>query len=35
MESCVKVKECISHQECMIGKVVLKLRNAYLIRSAS
>ena len=34
-ESCVKVTECISHQECIIREVVLKVRNAYHIRSAS
>ena len=34
-ESCVKVTECISDQECIIREVVLKLRNTYHIRSAS
>ena len=34
MESCVKVTECISSEECTIGKVVLKLRNAYHLRSS-
>ena len=33
-ESCVKVTEYISHQE-FIRKVVLRLRNAYHIRSAT
>ena len=34
-ESCFKVTECISHQECIIREAVLKVRNAYHIRSAS
>ena len=29
MESCVKITECISSEECIIRKVVLKLWNAY------
>ena len=35
MESCVKVTECISYMEIIIWKVVLKLRNAYLIWRSS
>ena len=34
-ESVVKVMERISPQACIIRKVVLKLRNAYLLRSGS
>ena len=34
-ESCVKGTECISHQEFIIRKVVLKLRNTYHLRSSS
>ena len=34
-ESCVKVTECVSPQKWMIRKVVLKLRNAYHLRSRS
>ena len=35
MESCVKVTECVSPQERIIRKVLLKLRNAYHHRSGS
>ena len=34
-ESCLKVTECVSPQEWMIRKVVLKLRNAYHHRRGS
>ena len=34
-ESCVKVTECVSPQEWIIRKVLLKLRNAYDHRSGS
>ena len=29
-ESCVKVAEYISHQECNIRKIVLKVRNTFM-----
>ena len=31
MNSCVKVAECISFMEIIVWKVVLKIRNAYLL----
>ena len=34
-ELCVEVTECVSPQERIIRKVVLKLRNAYHHRSGS
>ena len=34
-ESSVKVTECVSPQEWIIKKVLLKLRNAYQHRSGS
>ena len=35
MVSCVKVKECPSYLEIIVWKVVLKLRNGYLIWRSS
>ena len=35
MESCVIFTECISYMEIIIWKIVLKLRNAYLIWRSS
>ena len=35
LESCLKVTECISYMEIIVWKVVLKLRNAYLIWRSS